>query len=326
MTKILSQEEIDALMSGSATAEAKPRPGSKNSGAIIRYNFRRPDRISKEQINALYFLHDRCARNLSTSLSAYLRTMTDLSVVSVEQFSYGEFLASLTDPTAFFALAIPPFDELGALEINPTVAFAMIDRMLGGGGNGVTNNRALTEIEQSILDSVVKLLLNGLGEAWKPVTELAFKIRARETRPEMLQVAAPNEIVVMVVFDMKVGDARGMINLCIPTSVVETAGSHFAQAWQRQRRELSATEAAWRSELLGRVAVPVTPVIHTKLRVSSVLALQPGEVIGLPQPADMPLDVFVAGAKKLTGRLASDRGRLMMLVEERCTPGAWAGV
>ena len=129
-----------------------------------RYNFRRPDRVSKEQLRSLHFLHDRFALNLSTSLSAFLRAMTEVSIVSVEQFAYSEFLMSLPDPTAFYAVAMPPLDGVGALELNPSVAFTMVDRMLGGTGQTPAPNRALTEIEQNVLDSVVKLLLEHLTE------------------------------------------------------------------------------------------------------------------------------------------------------------------
>jgi flagellar motor switch protein FliM len=323
MNKILTQDEIDALLSVAA-AGGLEAGRQTSASALTRYNFRRPDRVSKDQIHALQFLHERCARNLSTSLSAYLRTVINLGVVSVEQFSYAEFLASLTDPTAFYALAITPFDELGAIEINPSIAFSMIDRMLGGAGQPMAQNRPLTEIEQNVVDSLVKLLLDGLAEAWKPVTSLTFSIRARETRPQMLQVVAPNEIVVTVVFDVKIGDVRGRINICIPTSVVETAGTHFAHVTQRQRREPSASERAWLDENFGRVRVPFVPLIRTRLKASAVLALQPGEIVSLPLAADQPLDVYAGGVRKLTGRLASDNGRLMVLVEDRCTPGTVA--
>src|SRR5262245_44536551 len=195
MDKILTQAELDALLSAVSDAP-RDRGHAHAADQVTRYNFRRPDRVSKDQIHALHFLHDRCAQNLSTSLSAYLRTIVNLSVVSVEQFAYGEFLGSLTDPTAFYALAITPFDELGAIEINPAVAFATIDRMLGGTGQPLAINRPLTEIEQNIVDSVVKLLLEGFADAWKPVTSLTFSIRGRETRPQMMQVAALNEVVV----------------------------------------------------------------------------------------------------------------------------------
>lgn len=154
MGKILSQEEIDALL-GSAREierEASREPAEVAGSEATLYNFRRPDRVSKEQIRSLHFLHDRFARNVATSLSAYLRSATDVNVVSVEQFTYSEFLMSLPDPTAFYALSLQPIDGLGALELNPSIAFAMIDRMLGGTGRPPSLSRALTEIEQNVVD------------------------------------------------------------------------------------------------------------------------------------------------------------------------------
>ena len=316
MSRVLSQDEIDALLSvAGGSSRAASRPGSAK---VVKYNFRRPDRVSKEQMHALQFLHERGARNLSTSLSAYLRTTINLSVSSVEQFSYQEFLGTLTDPTAFYALAISGFDEVGAIEITPNVAFAMIERMLGGTGHPDPVNRPLTEIEQNVVDEVVELILRGLAEAWRAVTQLTFGIRARETRPQMLQVAAPNEMVVAVVFSLKVGEVRGTINLCIPSNVVEKAGTQFSQAWQRQRRDLTATERAWMDENLMRVPVPVVPLIRTRLTAGAVLALRPGEVVSLPLSADRALDIYAGGVRKLTGRLAADHGRLLVTVEERC--------
>lgn len=316
MSRILSQDEIDALLSVAA-GTGRPRPRAATPGPLVRYNFRRPDRVSKPQMHALQFLHERAARNLSTALSAYLRTTITLSVASVEQFAYQEFLSSLSDPTAFYSLNIAPFEEPGAIEINAPIAFAMIDRMLGGSGQPASVNRPLTEIEQNIVDEPVKLLLDGLAEAWRAVTHLTFGIRGRETRPQMLQVAASNEIVCAVMFDVSIGDVRGAINLCIPTHVVETAGTQFSGVWQRQRRELTPTERGWLDENLGRVPVPVVPLIRTRLKTGAVLALTVGEVVSLPLSAESPLDIHVGGIRKLTGRLASGRGRLMMQIEHR---------
>jgi flagellar motor switch protein FliM len=126
MSQILSQDEIDALTQSAARSGEPAGPGEESN--VVRYNFRRPDRVSKEQIHSLQFLHERFARNVATSLSAYLRVMTEISVVSVEQFSYSEFLLSLTDPTAFYALGIPPFEESAALEINRSAASARVRR------------------------------------------------------------------------------------------------------------------------------------------------------------------------------------------------------
>ena len=315
MGKILSQEEIDALLSAPGPAHGPERRGEESA---VRYNFRRPDRISKEQIHSLQFLHDRFARNVSTSLSAYLRAITELAVVAVEQFSYSEFLMSLSDPTAFYALAIPPFDELGALEINPPVAFAMIDRMLGGAGQTPALERALTEIEQNVVDAVVKLLLESLTETWRPIVGLAFGIRGRETRPQMLQVASPNETMVMVTFAMRVGDARGMVNLCLPASLVESTGAHFAQAWHRQRRDLTPTERGWLHDNIARVPVNLTALLTAQLTARELLALEPGDIVGLGVPAHQPIDVHVGSSLKFRGRLAVDGRRSAVRIVHRC--------
>jgi flagellar motor switch protein FliM len=322
MSRILSQDEIDALLSAATDiASAEARPSDQNThGNVIRYNFRRPDRVSKEQIHSLYFLHDRFARNVATSLSAYLRTVTEMTVVSVEQFSYSEFLMSLSDPTAFYALAIPPYDELGALEINPAIAFAMVDRMLGGTGGSPAPSRALTEIEQNVIDSLVKLLLEALAETWRPIVNLAFGIRGRETRPQMLQVAAPNEIVVMVVLDARIGESRGMINLCFPASIVESAGGHFVQAWHQQRREPTPSERIWLRENLARVSMALSASLDARLSTRELLEIVPGTVLSLGVPVEAPVNVYVGDTLKFRGHLAGVGRQIGVRVGHRCNP------
>ena len=320
MSRILSQDEIDALLSAATAIGGSESPMRRGHGNAVSYNFRRTDRISKEQIHSLYFLHDRFARNVATSLSAYLRTVTEISVVSVEQFSYSEFLLSLSDPTSFYALAIPPYDELGALEINPALAFAIVDRMLGGTGRTPALSRALTEIEQNVIDSLVKLLLESLAETWRPIVNLAFGIRGRETRPQMLQVAAPNEIVVMVVFDARIADARGMMSLCFPASIVESAGGHFVQAWHQQRREPTPAERAWLRENLARVRMPVVASLDARLSTRALLEVKPGSVLTLGIPADRLVDVFVGPALKFKGRLGAIGHQVGLEVAHRCNP------
>jgi flagellar motor switch protein FliM len=309
--RILTQAEIDALM------PATERRRSGAGGASARYNFRRPDRVSREQIHSLHYLHDRFARNVATSMSAYLRCVIELSVLSVEQLAYSEFLGSLPDLTAFYSVNIPPFAEVGALEINPQVAFAIVDRMLGGSGRPLPVQRGLSEIEQNVLDAAVKLLLDGLSETWKPVVDLSFTTRGRETRPQMLKVAAPNEMVVVVVIDAKFIETRGTISLCIPASIVETTGSQFAQAWQRQRRELTGAERSLLAETLGRVPVKVDAMIETHLSVTEVMALRCGDVLSLPVAANQPITLMAGGVRKMTGLLAVEDNKLMVQIQDR---------
>ena len=315
MSKILSQDEIDALLSSAPTGEAVGTAADAGIGGVISYNFRRPDRISKEQIRSLHFLHDRFARNVASSLAAYLRAMTELSIVSVEQFSYSEFLMSLADPTAYYAIAMPPIDGLGALEINPTMAFTIVDRLLGGSGAGAPPNRALTEIEQNVIDAVVRLVLEHLTETWRPVCELQFRIQARETRPQMLQVAGPNEAIILLVFDLKVGDIRGMLNLCIPAAVIEGTGSSFIQGWQRTHRDPTVVEQQWLHANLGRIPLDVTTTIDTTMRARDFVRLGPGDVLSLGIPVQTPVDVRVGKAVKFSGRLTTANGHAALRVE-----------
>jgi flagellar motor switch protein FliM len=315
---ILSADEVSALRTPASTRGA-------DGAAAVRYNFRRPDRVSKEQIHSINFLHDRFARNLATSLAAYLRAVTELSIVSVEQFSYAECLQALPDPTAFYALSLAPFEDLGALEINPAIAFAMIDRMLGGDGRGEIPNRALTEIEQNVIDSVVRLILEALTETWKPiVSDLKFGIRGRETRPQMLQVAAPNDVIVMIVFDVRIGESRGFINVCLPASMVESAGTEFVQAWKRQDRVIPPQERIWVHEHLSRMPMTISPVIETRLTGREVLALEPGDVVSLGHPVDEPIELRVGGLCKFVGRMVATDRRVLAQVDRR-SAGTAAG-
>jgi flagellar motor switch protein FliM len=314
MSKILSQDEIDALLSTAPAGDAGTAL-YPTGGSAVTYNFRRPDRISKEQIRSLHFLHDRFARNFASSLAAFLRMVTEVSIVSVEQFSYSEFLMSLSDPTAYYALSIAPLEGLCALELNPTIAFTMVARMLGGSGNSVPPRRALTEIEQNVIDSVVKLLLEHLAETWRTVFDLQFRIQGRETRPQMLQVAGQNEAVIRLAFDVKVGDIRGMLNLCMPSGIIEATGTAFTQGWQRTHREPSPTERAWLEATLGRVPLRVTTTLETRLRARDLVKLEPGDVLSLDIPASAPINVCVENQIKFMGRLASIEGRRSAIVE-----------
>jgi len=318
VSKILSQDEIDALLSAPVAVDRSDPRDDVAPGSFIRYNFSRPDRISKEQIHALQFLHERFARNVSQSLAAYLRSMSEVSLVSVEQFAYSEFLMSLSDPTAFYAISMAPYDELGGLEINPAVAFAMIERMLGGEGKNASVNRALTEIEQNVVDSVVKILLESLTDTWRAVGDLSFGIRARETRPQMLQVASPNDTVVMLVFDMRIGESQGMLNLCLPASIVEKTDTHFAGALDRHRREPTPKERAWLFENLARVPMPVSAVLESLCTARELIAMRPGDVLTLGVQAGGPIEVRVGRTLKFRGQPMVAAGRAGLTVAHRC--------
>lgn len=304
MSRLVSQDELDVLL--------EPATGA---GAATPYDFRRPDRITKEQLRALHLLHERFAHDVATSLSAFLRTTIELGIVEVDQLSYSEFLSALPDPTAFYALAMPPLDTYAALDISPSVAFTMVDRMLGGSGANALPERPLTEIEQNVIDSVLKLLLDQLTQTWKTVAGAQFRIHARDTRPQMLQVLGPNEAVLVLAFALSVADVQGTLKLCIPASVFEAAGDTFAQAWQHSKRQRTAEDGARLAANLGRVPLAVSAQLTTTLAARELLALRPGDVLSLGHHSGQPVTVSVGDVAGFVGQLVVRNGSLAVRVQ-----------
>lgn len=310
MPSLLSPEELKALLPSPRGALREGRDGDP-----VRYDFRRRDRVSKEQIRAMQMLHDRFARELSTSLSAYLRIGTEVALACVETFTYSEFLGSLPDPTVFCSLGLPPFEALGALELHPQVAFAMIDRMLGARVAPGQTSRALTEIEQNVVDGVLGLILENLGVAWRRILDVQFRIHARETRPQILPVAAPGDVMVLVAFDVHVGETRGTLNLCLPAAVA----ADMPQGWQGARRDPSPVEARQFALNLARVSVPLSAVLRAQLPAGDILALRPGDLISLGRPAGGPIEVRAWDTVKLVTRPVRSANGLGLAVQ------SWAG-
>ena len=291
MSKILSQDEIDALLESSThrRAGAGARRAARTARSVAAYNFRRPDRVSKEQIRSLHFLHDRFARNVSTSLSAFLRTVTEVTIVSVEQFAYSEFLMSLPEPTAFYAVSHRPARGRGRARAQP--------------GGGVHDGRSharrhrrerrarrvpLTEIEQNVIDSVVKLLLEHLTETWaRRSPKCNFRIHGRETRPQMLQVMGAQR-------DRRAPrlrhQGRRLARHAQPLHPGDGHRGHrraFVQGSQRTRRQPTEDEEALaRRPTSAACTVPVTAMLETTLAAEELLKLRPGDIVALGHSVD----------------------------------------
>jgi len=296
--RVLSQAEIDALLPTSRESAGK----RTSAGGAVPYDFSRPDRVTKDELRSLHLLHDRFALNVSTTLSAYLRAVTEVTVVSVEQFLYSEFLMSLPDATAFYAVDVDPSRATGALEISPLVAFTVIDRMLGGSGAGSAPNRALTEIELNVIDAIAKVLLKNLADTWRPLAKVQLRVTGRETRPQMLQVADANEVMILLVFDVRVGENRGAMHLCFPAASLEPLVQAMASGNQRTR-ELNSQADEWLQKNLSRVPLDVSAQLRTTLPARDLVLLTPGQVIELPHVAGERVDVFIGGRTRFRGRL-----------------------
>lgn len=315
MAKILSQEEVDALLSefseeeaaaaaAGAVQEVTVKPGKKKTVAkdkkVSIYDFRRPDRVSKEQLRFLHSLHQRFARIFSSSLSVYLRALIEVNLYLVEQLTYGEFILSLPDPTYLNAIAMEPLEGNLVLEINPQIHFPMIDKMLGGKGEDFSGpKRTLTDIERTLIEGVAKLVLRDLEESWKQVAKLKLSIAATETSPQLIQVVAPNEIVLLIVFELKIGEAKGFMNFCIPSIVLEPIVKRFSQNLYTPRTKTSVEEVKKIKLNLLKTKIRTEAGIYGNcIKVKDLLILAPGNVLKLETKIDEEINVKLNGIKK----------------------------
>lgn len=316
LSRQLSQQEIDAVFQN--TQERKPE------SPAVKFDFRRPDRIPKSQVRAIHLLHDNFVRNLVSSLSAYLRSYLTVNLVSVEQLSYGEFLDGLPSPTCIVSLGLSPYDGNGILELNPTLVFPILEMLLGGSGKStVSIQRDITEIEQKLLDGLFRIILQDLREAWKAVTAVDFTIEAMETDPQSLHLLAPNEAVVSIGIEVRIGDTVGMMNIAMPSIVIKMMRQKFDQQWSVRKTRASEAEQSRILRVLreGSAALEVRMEGPT-ITVRDLLDLREGHLLTFDYPVERPVELLVNGAHKFTGQVVSTGKKRACLLEKiRPAPG-----
>ncbi|RKX84337.1 MAG: flagellar motor switch protein FliM [Spirochaetes bacterium] len=286
MTEVLSQEEIDQLLTAISTGEVETEEALKKAETrkIKIYDFKRPDKFSKDQIRTLQMMHETFARLTTTSLSAQLRTIVHVHVASVDQLTYEEFLRSIPNPTTLAVINMDPLKGSAILEIDPSITFTIIDRLFGGPGEAVKINRELTDIELSVIEGIIVRILGNLREAWSNVIDLRPRLGNIETNPQFAQIVPPNDMVVLITLETKVGDVEGMTNFCIPYLTIEPIISKLsAQYWYSSIRKGGTTEnVAILKKRLETVYIELIAELGSMdITVRDVLNLQKGDIIKL---------------------------------------------
>ncbi|HTP36200.1 MAG TPA: flagellar motor switch protein FliM [Candidatus Acidoferrales bacterium] len=299
MSRQLTQQEIDAVFQ---TFHEK-----KRESPAVKFDFRRPDRIPKSQVRAIHLLHDTFVRNLVSSLSAYLRSYLTVNLVSVEQLSYAEFLDGLPSPTCIVSLGLSPYDGNGALELNPSLVFPILEMLLGGTGKSSASiQRDVTEIEQRLLDGLFRIILQDLREAWKAVTNVDFTIESMETEPQLLHLLAPNEAVVSIGIEVRIGETVGMMNIAMPSIVIKMMRQKFDQQWSVRKTHASETEQARVVRVLRQAALTMEARMEgPTLTVEDLLDLREGHVLVFDYPVTRPIELTVNGAPKFLTQVVS---------------------
>ena len=310
MSRQLSQQEIDAVFQN--------RQDHKRETPAVRFDFRRPDRIPKSQVRAIHLLHDTFVRNLVSSLSAYLRSYLTVNLVSVEQLSYAEFLDGLPSPTCIVSLGLSPYDGNGVLELNPSLAFPILEMLLGGTGkSSATIQRDITEIEQKLLDGLFRIILHDLREAWKSVTSVDFTIEAMETEPQLLHLLAPNEAVVAIGIEVRIGEGVGMMNIAMPSIVIKMMRQKFDQQWSVRKTQASHAEQARLLRLLRESSFSLEArLLGPTLTVRDLLRLEEGHLLIFDYPVERSIELLVNGAQKYTAQMATTGKKRACLIEQ----------
>jgi len=305
MTEVLSQDEIDQLLTAisSGDSDADDFKPVSDTRKIKIYDFKRPDKFSKEQLRTVSNMHETFARLTTTSLSAQLRSLVHVHVASVDQLTYEEFIRSIPTPTTLAVVNMDPLKGNAVLEIDPAITFCMIDRLFGGRGVTATNkNRDLTDIEQSVMEGIIVRILANMREAWTQVIDLRPRLGQIETNPQFAQIVPPSEMVVLITLETKVGDEEGMMNFCIPYLTIEPIISKLSsQFWFSSVRRSSTTQyLGTLKEKLASVDMEVFAEVGSiTLPVRDVLALKTGDVVRLSNTkVGEPFTLSVGNKKK----------------------------
>jgi len=322
MNETLDQTDIDALLDAVEEGEIETASDEVQIFSRFRrdlenveireYDFKRPERISKDQMRALQTLHETFARNFGASLSGFLRTIVEVHVSQVEQMTYSEFIDGLPNPTSFNLITPAPLDGQVCLEVSPLIIYPIIDRLLGGSSQDLfIPQRPMTVIEAGLIQKILGRAMTTLSEAWESVAEVRFELGEMESNPQLVQIVPPNEVVVVIRFELKMSKRAGTMSLCLPYNVMEPiVGELDAQSWFSPDK--SRGDRGWEEIITGRLGEAGLEVSATLAETTMTLRelqdLEVGDLITTTRSSDQPVVMCVEGMPKFLARIGQFKG------------------
>lgn len=307
MSEVLSQNEIDALLSAlnSGEIDVHEIKEEKEERKVKDYNFKIPNKFAKDHTRTLQILHENFSRLLQTYLSGYLRALVQIEVISVDQLTYNEFTNSMPNPSVLGIVDFAPLTGSIIVEMTPSISFAMIERVLGGTGHAFERARGFTEIELSLLEKILGQIIGYFRDPWKNVIELRPKLKKIETNPQFAQIMSPNETVALITLNTKVGNIEGMIHICIPHLVIEPVIPKLSTKFWFSgiNKEITGNDLKIIEKKIQSTVLPIRVVLGSSdIAVKDFLGLQIGDVIPLNTFANDDLKIFVGNLLKFHGK------------------------
>lgn len=304
MGDVLSQSEIDNLLSALNSGDFDETEVEEVKERQVKdYNFARPSKFSKDHLRTLVFIFEHYARLLSTNMPVYLRKNVQVEVMHAEAATFQEFSNSLSNPVLLGVINFAPLEGNIILEMASGLGYTIVDRMLGGSGVPLEKAREFTEIELTIIERIMAICTNLLIEPWQNVQEIDPTLERIETNSQFAQFVSPNEMTAIVTMDIKIGDVDGLMNICIPYTVVEPVIDKINTKYWYSTAEVKDNEI-FREMLednINKAQIPVRAIMgRSAISVNDFIHLQVGDIIKVDTKIEDDLDVYVGNIKKFS--------------------------
>ncbi len=304
MSKILDQDEVDALLRGLSGGEIEAESDilEDDSGVVV-FDLSNQDRIIRGRMPVLEIINDRFARLASNALANAMRKRADVNPISIDMSKFGDFMRSLPVPTSINIFKLDPLRGNAILVVDSRLVFAMVESFFGGAGSQPKiEGRDFTPIEQAIIGRVVRIALENMEESWAPVHEVHIELVRSEVNPQFAAIVPPSDVVVVVTFEVELENAIGSLIVCLPYATIEPIRSKLYASFQTERLEV---DHAWISRFKERLMeTPVEMVIRfgrSQITGRQLLSLKPGDILLLDNDEDDLLEAEVQGVRKFQG-------------------------
>jgi len=329
MNEILDQNDIDALLEAVDTGEIEEETTrgqlfsrhrrNLDEVEIRPYDFKRPERVSKEQMRSLETLHESFARIFGAALSGFMRTIVEVKVANAEQMTYSEFISSLPNPTAFTLIHCDSLEGMFCLEVSPLIMYPIIDRLLGGSNQELfIPQRPMTGIEFQLISVILERAMSALTEAWAGVQAIEFTLGDMESNPQLVQIVPPNEVVIVVGFEIKMSARAGTMNLCIPYNVIEPLMDELsAQNWFNVQRGDDQEEYEHQvAENIASAPLSISGTLaETTITLDDLKHLAVGDLIVTEKPASRPVVLCVEAERKFLAQIGQYKGNRALSIQ-----------
>lgn len=327
MAEILTQQEIDNLLSGISQGNVQPPPPvPENQGStkdVITFDFRLPHRLSKNQLRTLQAVHESFGETFASYLVGRLQTTVGIEVVSVDQLFYSEFVLSMGNPTCIYIFRITESDAHAIVEFPPQLVLTIIERMLGGSSSTEKKARLITKIEQSIFKAIITRALSDLQKSWGNVAPLTFVMERYETEGDFAQIAPASEIVLAISLELTVDDEKHLMNICFPTFALEEVLAKLnVQQFGGTGSSEKGTE--WSNSLkrqIEKAGVSLTAILGTStITLHELIDLEVDDIIRTQIGIKHDVEVDIGGKTRVWGTPGVSNGKVAIKVTRIASP------